>query len=91
MNLYLLYYAVNNTAPISEQNQLTYITIYDMLLIGVTMRYAVQPSAKRVFLALWKGGYMVSHIELLTFCLVAIGIAGLTVKIIDVIVRLKRK
>ena len=82
---------IHNTVPISEQNPLTYITIYDMLLIGVTMRYAVQPSAKRVFLALWKGGYMVSHMELFTFCLVAIGIAGLTVKIIDVIVRLKRK
>jgi len=34
---------------------------------------------------------MVSHIELFTFCLVMIGIAGLAIKIIDIIIRLKKK
>jgi hypothetical protein len=65
--------------------------IYDVDT-ALPLRYAVQPSTKRAFLALWiKGVHMVSHIELFTFCLVAIGIAGLTIKIIDVITRLKRK
>ena len=45
----------------------------------------------RGFLAPGKGVQMVSHIELLTLCLVAIGVAGLAIQIIDLIMRSKRK
>ena len=40
---------------------------------------------KGAFLALGTGGLMVSHIELFTFCLVIIGVIGLTVGIMDFI------
>jgi len=51
----------------------------------------LSPQLRGYFSPSGKGVHMVSHIELFTFCLVIIGIAGLAIKIIDIIMRLKKK